>query len=132
MQLDEKARAFLQEKRFAVLATVSASGEPQQTVMWYDLDGDTILMNTSGERVKAHNLRRNPVASICVEDEYHYVTIAGEIQLVEDRETALRDIKRLALRYHEDEQVAEKMMQDFAKQPRVTLRLTPKRVLTRF
>ena len=29
-----------------MLATVNANGSPQQTVMWYELRGDTIVMNT--------------------------------------------------------------------------------------
>ena len=42
--LDEKVRAFLEEKRFAVLATIKRDGSPQQTVMWYELQGDQIMM----------------------------------------------------------------------------------------
>ena len=33
--LSEKARAFLNEQRFAVLATLNADGSAQQTTMWY-------------------------------------------------------------------------------------------------
>jgi hypothetical protein len=33
LQLREDARAFLEEERFAVLATVNANGSPQQTVV---------------------------------------------------------------------------------------------------
>ena len=38
--LSDKARAFLEEKRFAVLATINQDGTPQLTTMWYELQGD--------------------------------------------------------------------------------------------
>ena len=58
MQLRDDVRAFLEEERFAVLATVNANGSPQQTVMWYELRGDTIVMNTIRGRKKDSNLLR--------------------------------------------------------------------------
>jgi predicted pyridoxine 5'-phosphate oxidase superfamily flavin-nucleotide-binding protein len=50
LQLREDVKTFLEEERFAVLATENANGSPQQTVMWYELDGDTIVMNTKRGR----------------------------------------------------------------------------------
>ena len=47
VELSEKARAFLQERRFAVLATINKNGSPQLTTMWYLLDGDTITLCAS-------------------------------------------------------------------------------------
>ena len=52
VDLSEIARAFLQELRFAVLATINQDGTPQLTTMWYLLDvDDTILMNTKVGRL---------------------------------------------------------------------------------
>ena len=62
-ELTPDARAFLSERRFAALATINKDGSPQQTTMWYDLDGDTILMNTAAGRVKYRNLARDPRAA---------------------------------------------------------------------
>ncbi|HEX5549006.1 MAG TPA: pyridoxamine 5'-phosphate oxidase family protein, partial [Ktedonobacterales bacterium] len=59
MPLQDNVRAFLQERRFGVLATINEDGSAQQTVMWYDVDGDNILMNTRARRVKDGNLRRD-------------------------------------------------------------------------
>ena len=126
--LDEKTRGFLQEKRFAVLATINADSAPQQTVMWYELQGDRIMMNTAEGRVKASNLRRDPRISICVEDGYRYVTIAGLVELDEDRERALHDIHRLAVRYH-GQSKADEMMDGFRKDQRVTLYMSIDRVV---
>jgi PPOX class probable F420-dependent enzyme len=129
-QLDEKTRAFLSEKRFPVLATLNADGSIQQTVMWYDLDGDEILMNTAAGRVKAGNLRRDPRVSLCFEDGYHFITLSGTVQLNDDQETSQADIRRLALRYSDDPANIEEETARFRAQQRVSIRMTVKRIIT--
>lgn len=130
--LSDQARAFLNEKRFAVLATLNRDGTAQQTTMWYLLEGDTIVMNTKAGRLKERNLRRDPRISICVEDDYRYVTISGTVELIDDPETGQRDIHRLAVRYHGEEQAARQMAEQFSKEQRVTLRLRCERVHEHF
>jgi PPOX class probable F420-dependent enzyme len=128
-ELSEKARAFLQEKRFAVLGTINPDNTPQLSTMWYELDGYEILMNTKVGRVKERNLRRDPRISICIEDGYNYLTLAGTARLIDDQATAQADIKRLATRYHNPTK-AEQMMRDrFSKQQRVTIRMAIARVV---
>jgi len=131
MPLSESARAYLREKRFAVLATIGEDGLPQQTVMWFELRGDVIVMNTRVGRVKDRLLRRDPRASICVEDGERFVTIAGPIRFVEDEATAQEDIRRLAVRYDGDDEGNREAREEFSKQQRVSLYLTPERVLER-
>ncbi len=129
MALSPAIRAFLSERRFAVLATINADGTPQQTVMWYELRGDTIVMNTPVTRVKGRNLARDGRISICVEDGYRYVTIAGDVQLIAERATAQEDIHRLAIRYEGDESAAQQMAEQFSKQDRVSIYLPVERVI---
>ncbi|HEX9414330.1 MAG TPA: PPOX class F420-dependent oxidoreductase [Ktedonobacterales bacterium] len=130
MLLTDEVRAFLAEPRFAVLATANADGSPQQTVMWYELQGDEIMMNTARGRLKDNNLRRDPRISICVDDGYRFVTIAGTARLIEDQETAQADIFGLAVRYHGREQ-GEKQAQTFRAQTRITIRLSIDRAYVR-
>jgi PPOX class probable F420-dependent enzyme len=128
-KLTDVARAFLAEKRFAVLATINRDGTPQLTTMWYELQGDEVLMNTADGRVKAHNVRRDQRVAICVEDGYNYVTLSGMVRLDDDQATAQADIQRLATRYHNPAK-AEQMMRDtFSKQQRITIRMTIERVV---
>ena len=128
-KLTDVARAFLAEKRFAVLATINRDGTPQLTTMWYELQGDEVLMNTADGRVKAHNLRRDQRVAICVEDGYNYVTLSGMVRLDDDQATAQADIQRLATRYHNPAK-AEQMMRDtFSKQQRITIRMSIERVV---
>jgi len=127
--LNDNVRAFLEEERFAVLATIKRDGAPQQTVMWYELQGDQIMMNTAEGRVKAENFRRDPRISICIEDGYRFVSISGRVELNEDREVALNDIHRLAVRYHGQEK-ADAMMDGFRKDVRVTIMMSIDHVIT--
>ena len=127
MQLTDKVRHFLGERRFGVLATVGDDGLPQQTVMWYELQGDDIMMNTARGRVKDAHLRRDPRASLCIEEGYTYVTLVGAVQLTDDPETAQADIARLARRYHGDN--AERQIESFKRQERVTIRLRIERAV---
>lgn len=120
--LSDKAREFLGEKRFAVLATVNKDGTPQQTVMWYELQGDEIMMNTAQGRLKDRNLVRDPRVSVCVEDGQRFVTLRGTVALNDEQEVAQADIKRLAVRYDGAEQ-AEKSAANFRKEHRITLRM---------
>ena len=128
MQLRDDVRAFLEEERFAVLATVNADGSPQQTVMWYELRGDTIVMNTKRGRKKDRNLLRDPRASLCVEDGFRYVTLDGTIEIIEDQATAQADIAALARRYHDAEEGGADGAGGVRSQERVTLLLHVDRV----
>lgn len=130
--LSEQARAFLSEKRFAVLATINKNGTPQLTTMWYLLEGDTIVMNTKVGRLKERNMRRDPRISVCFEDEYHYITISGTVEMIDDQEIAQRDIARLAIRYHGEEAGRQQAARLFAKEQRVTLRLRCDHVVEEF
>lgn len=130
--LSEKARALLQERRFAVLGTINKDGSPQLTTMWYLLDGDVILMNTKAGRTKERNMRRDPRISVCIEDGYSYVTISGTVEMVDDPQVAQRDIYRLAMRYNGEEEAGRQMEEQFSKETRVTLHLKLEHIIEHF
>jgi PPOX class probable F420-dependent enzyme len=127
--LSDKARAFLSEKRYAVLATLNNDGSVQQTVMWYLLEGNTIVMNTKKGRIKDRNLRRDSRISICVPEGYSYITISGTAELNEDPETGQRDIYRLAVRYNGEAAAQRQMIEGFSKEQRETIYLPIQHVI---
>ena len=130
IELSEKARAYLRELRFAVLATINQDGTPQLSTMWYLLEEDgTITMNTKIGRAKERNMRRDPRISICIEDGYNFLTINGTVKMIDDPEITQHDIYRLAARYHGEEQARRQMHEKFSKETRVTLRLKPERII---
>lgn len=129
MPLTAEQRAFLEAKRFAVLGTVSPSGAPHLTIMWYLLDGDEIVFNTKAGRAKESNLARDPRVSLLVYDEggYTYIRIDGRVRAVTDPDIAHRDIARLAVRYHGEER-AKPAIERFNKEERISYRLPTSRV----
>src|SRR4029453_4283345 len=69
--ISDDVRAFLEQPRFAVMATINKWGRPQLTVMWYALatDGATVVvLNATRGLLKERNLRRDPRMSLCIED----------------------------------------------------------------
>jgi PPOX class probable F420-dependent enzyme len=128
-KLSERARAFLQEPRFAVLGTINKDSSPQLTTMWYLLEGDTIVMNTRAGRTKERNMRRDPRISVCVADGYDYVTITGRVEMIDDPQVAQHDIFRLAIRYDGIESAKQQMEEQFSKETRVSLRLKPEQII---
>ena len=46
MELTSSQRSFLSGVHFAVVSTIASDGMPHQTVMWYMLDGNKLLLST--------------------------------------------------------------------------------------
>jgi len=96
--LTEKARAF------AYLATLMSDGSPQLTPVWFDVDGDLILINTAKGRVKDKNMRARQQVAVLIADPqdpfYHYIQIRGRIVEVTEA-GGLEHINKLSLRYDE-------------------------------
>ena len=113
------------ELRFPVLATIAANGMPSLSTMWFDIDperDDTIVLNTRVGRRKERHLRRDPRASLCFNQGYDYITLEGHVELDDDRDRSLADIKAIARRYRTNPAA-------FDGQERVTIRLRVERIL---
>ena len=125
MTIPPEISGWLMERlRFPVLATIAPDGLPSQSTMWFDLDrgrDDTIVLNTRIGRRKDRHLRRDPRASLCFSDGYDYITLEGRVDLDDDRERSLADIKGIARRYGSDPAL-------FEGQERVTIRLRVERI----
>jgi PPOX class probable F420-dependent enzyme len=129
VELSDRVKDFLREKRFPVLATINKDGSPQLSAMWYQLlDDGTIMMNTKAGRVKERNMRRDPRISLCFE-EGGYLTLSGSVKLIDDPEVGQRDIYRLALRYDGEEQARKQVEAQFSKERRVTVIMTIDKVI---
>lgn len=122
-------RAFLDERRFATLATIAADGAPRLSVMWFLLRGETILFNTEVGHRKERDLRRDQRVAICVEDEYRYVTVNGTVRIVNDQATAHADIRLLTARYAAPGTEDAFYDRNFRDTPRVSYELTIERLV---
>jgi len=101
MALPDSVKEFLQKPNLAVLATISPKGRPQATPVWFMVDGDHILVNTSRGRVKQRNVEAHPFVAVTVvdrDDPYRFVQIQGKVVKL-DSQRGAQDIDRLSLRY---------------------------------
>lgn len=102
MEIPDDVRRLLEKPLPAVLATVSPKGRPQATPVWFLLEDNHILINTSAGRVKLRNIEANPNVALTIVDPeniYSYVQIRGKVVKM-DRQRGAADIDRLSMRYH--------------------------------
>jgi PPOX class probable F420-dependent enzyme len=100
---DDKVRAFLTEgTRTAKLATIMRDGSPHVMPVWFVLEGSELVFNTGAATVKGRNLRRDPRASIVVDDErppFSFVHLRGTVALSDDPDELLRTATAIGGRY---------------------------------
>ncbi len=89
-------------KAFVYLATIMKDGTPQVTPVWFNMDGDYILLNSATGRLKDKNMRARPSVALCISDPknpYRYIQIHGKV--VEITMKGAEDhIDTLNMKYH--------------------------------
>lgn len=83
------------------LATVGADGSPQVTPVWFDSDGEDILINTSEGRAKDRNMKARPKVAMTIQDPKNpdrYLGIRGEV-IGHTTEGADEHVNKLSLKY---------------------------------
>jgi PPOX class probable F420-dependent enzyme len=82
----DEARDFLRVNHRAVLATARADGRPQLSPVTCGLDeAGRVIISTRETAVKTRNLRRNPLASLCVFTDAFFgpwVQVEGEAEII--------------------------------------------------
>ena len=129
-QLPDNVRAFLDDNtRFAVIGTTNRDGSPHLTALWYELRGDTVVMNTGTASKKVRNLKRDPRAAVTVVDskEARHVTLEGSVTF--DDAHVMEDLTALASRYAGPE-AGPNIAANIAKIPHISLILHIDRVKT--
>jgi PPOX class probable F420-dependent enzyme len=96
-------------RAYAFLATLMADGAPQLTPLWFNTDGEFILINSARDRVKDRNMRTRPRVALLITDPqdpfYRYVQIRGRVVgFTEDG--ALEHINTLSMKYRQKPWVA--------------------------
>jgi len=129
--LSADAKRFLEEPRFAVVATLNPDGTPLQAVVWYALDGDAVVFNSRVGRQWPTNIVRDQRVSFIVADGYDYVELRGRVEIDEDPVRGQEVIAGLTRRYHENDGALEARIAAFAAQVRVTFTLRPERIFER-
>jgi PPOX class probable F420-dependent enzyme len=126
-ELTEELRAFLGERRYAVLATHETGGI-HLTPIWFLFDDDRFFFASSSRSRKVVNVGRVPSASVVVDrrepGRERWVSASGPVELVRGEEAqAVNALIRR--RYLTPEAVEGPIEADLAASDDVTLRLTP-------
>jgi PPOX class probable F420-dependent enzyme len=76
MTADEIA-SFVAAQRTANVATIGATGQPHLVAMWFGVIDGVLWLETKAKSQKAVNLRRDPRATVLLEDGQTYDTLRG-------------------------------------------------------
>ena len=86
---------------YLFLATTMADGSPQVTPIWFNTDGNYLIINSAKGRTKDRNMRACPKVAVAIMDPnnaYRYIQLRGEV--IEITEEGARDhINALAKKY---------------------------------
>jgi PPOX class probable F420-dependent enzyme len=100
--LPEKVKTMLQKPVFVHFATEMTDGSgPQVSPVWVDVDGDTILVNSSVGRLKDKNVRADTRVALSATDPanpYHSIMIRGRVKEI-TTDGAEEHIDKLAKKY---------------------------------
>lgn len=81
--LDPVYKRLLDEPVTAVIAVLGNDGLPNLTPVWFDYEGDVVLLNLAHHRKKVDWLRAHPHATLLLmnpENAYHWVSIKTTVR----------------------------------------------------
>ena len=129
----EEMRAFLLHgTRTAKVATAFTDGRPHVMPVWFVLDGEEIVFNTSRRSVKGRHLLRDPRIALVVDDEtppFAFVHIRGRAALSEDPEELRRTATEIGARYMGADR-AEEFGRRNAVPGELVVRVIPERIIS--
>jgi PPOX class probable F420-dependent enzyme len=80
--LDPIYKRLLDEPVTAIVAVTGADGQPNLTPVWFDYEGDTVLLNLATHRKKVNWLRKTPFATFLLmnpENAYHWISLKTKV-----------------------------------------------------
>lgn len=88
--LDETHKQLMDKPFACVMAVMGGDGRPNLTPMWFDYEGDKVLVNVAEHRKKTEWIRSNPQITLLImnpENMYHWMSIKVTV----DREVSEDD-----------------------------------------
>jgi len=88
-------------KTILFLATTMSDGSPQVTPIWFNTDGEYLLINSAKGRTKDRNMRARPKVAVAIIDPqniYRYIQLRGEVIEITE-EGAREHINTLSKKY---------------------------------
>jgi PPOX class probable F420-dependent enzyme len=124
-KLTDEQRALLANPYVGTVTTLRSDGSPHNTVVWVDVDADTVLFNTAEGRAKPRHLRRDPRVALTVvdpKDPFRWLSVSGRAELTQDG--AAEHIDRLSKKYTGRDVYAN----HDPDHPRLKVTITPERI----
>ncbi len=112
-----------EKKAYVYLATTMKDGTPQVTPVWFNTDGEHILINSAAGRIKDKNMRARPNVALCITDPsnpYRYLQIQGKV-VGYTTEGADEHIDKLSFKYRGTEKYGSRKPNE----QRVTYKIQP-------
>jgi PPOX class probable F420-dependent enzyme len=126
--LTASVRSFLAAPgRHAVIATLNPDGQPWQSVIWYLLRGEDIVINSRLGRRWPANVLRDPRVNFAVEEGDDAVTMTATAEVYAEGEPAQDYIAAMARLYY-DAELAERSIARYRTEPRISFVVRPRRV----
>jgi len=84
MKIPETHLDLLKDETKAILylGTTMTDGSPQVTPVWFNTDGEHILINTAAGRVKDRNMQVRANVAMCIadpKDPFRYLQVRGKV-----------------------------------------------------
>src|SRR5258705_6206969 len=124
-------REFVRKHRTAVFGYNRKSDGPAQSIVYYVMDGDDVLVSTMGARAKAKATERLGKVSLCVLDEQWpptYLVVYCDAKIEREPEAVVDLMLRIAgvMAGQEMPETVRPLVEEGAKREgRVVVRLTP-------
>ena len=109
-------------KALANLALSLKDGTPHVTPLWFDYDGEYVVLNSARDRVKDRVMRRSGLVAMAISDPenpYRYIQIRGRVVEITE-EGARKMIDHLSMKY------TDGPYDGYKGEIRVTYKLAPK------
>ena len=103
--IEGRARELIEAPNFCYISTLNPDGSPHAALVWIDLDGDHLILNSADGRIWPRNLRADQRCRLLIanrKDQYELVSIKARLA-EETTEGADDQIEKMARKYLDDE-----------------------------
>lgn len=81
--LDPKYKMLMDQPFACVMAVMGSDGRPNLTTMWFDYEGDKVLINVAAQRTKTKWIRKTPTITILILNPgnmYHWMSLKVTVE----------------------------------------------------